>query len=162
MTITELTVKMIDKAAGNLHDICHFLKVHAYAKMIGEMEKLDDKTQFILEVAAVVHDISCPLCREKYGSTNGKYQETEGAPLVEAFLRDTGMSPTRIQRVQYLVGHHHTFADIDGADYQILIEADYIANASENGYGAENILNFVRRYFKTNAGRRLIGSVFGL
>ena len=61
MTITELTVKMIDKASGNLHDICHFLKVHSYAKMIGEMEKLDSESQFILEAAAVVVEGFC--CR---------------------------------------------------------------------------------------------------
>ena len=38
----------------------------------------------------------------------------------------------QIARVAYLVGHHHTLRNIHGPDYQILIEADYIANASEN------------------------------
>jgi hypothetical protein len=47
-----------------------------------------------------------------------------------------------------------------GADYQILVEADYIANASENGYDAKKIENFLNRIVKTNAGRQLIESVF--
>ena len=47
----------------------------------------------------------------------------------------SGMTEAQIARVAYLVGHHHTLQDIHGMDYQILIEADYIANASENGYG---------------------------
>ena len=77
MNIAEITKKMIDYSDGNLHDICHFLKVYAYAKTIGECEKLDSRTQFTLETAALMHDIACPLCRAKYGNTNGKYQEKE-------------------------------------------------------------------------------------
>lgn len=69
--------KMIKFYNGNLHDINHFLKVYAYAKTIGELEKLDAGVQEILELAAVVHDIACPICREKYGSTNGKYQAAD-------------------------------------------------------------------------------------
>ena len=53
---------------------------------------LDQETQYILEVAAITHDIACPFCREKYGNTNGKYQEKEGMPIVKEFLADTGMS----------------------------------------------------------------------
>ena len=30
---------------------------------------LTPQTQETLELAAVVHDIACPLCREKYGNT---------------------------------------------------------------------------------------------
>lgn len=30
-----------------------------------------------------------------------------------------------IERVCYLVGHHHTYNSIDGMDYQILVEADF-------------------------------------
>lgn len=61
--------------------------------------------------------------------------------------------------MKYLVGHHHTFTGIDGPDYQILVEADYIANASENGYGAQNAESFLQRIAKTAAGKRLIKSV---
>ena len=82
--------------------------------------------------------------------------------MVEAFLRDTGMSEARIARVSYLVGHHHTFTGIDGMDYQILLEADYIANASENSYSADNIRNFLTRIARTNAGKQLIRDVFCL
>ena len=35
MDIAEITKKMIACSDGNLHDICHFLKVYAYAKTIG-------------------------------------------------------------------------------------------------------------------------------
>ena len=70
--ISEMIQKMIDYSNGNIHDIEHFMKVWAYAKTIGESEHLNEETQFILEAAAVVHDIACPLCREKYGNADGK------------------------------------------------------------------------------------------
>lgn len=162
MSAAQILYKMIAYSEGNLHDIDHFIRVWTYAKTIGELENIDKETQYILEVAAITHDIACPLCREKYGNTNGKYQETEGVPLVEAFLLDTGIPASQLERVKYLVGHHHTFSGIDGIDYQILIEADYIANASENEYDAKNIENFLNRIAKTDSGKRLIKSVFCL
>ena len=150
---------MIAFSNGNLHDMNHFMCVWTYAKIIGELEGLDRKTQETLEIAAITHDIACPLCREKYGNANGKYQEIEGAPLVTEFLSDTGMTTEQISRVAYLVGHHHTLTDIKGMDYQILIEADYIVNASENGYSKENVENFVEKIVKTQSGRELTRAV---
>lgn len=160
--ISEMITRMIDYYSGNLHDINHFIKVWAYAKTIGELEQLDPETQFILESAAVVHDISCPLCREKYGNADGKHQEAESSALVADFLKDSGMSVSQIDRVVYLVSHHHTLDNIEGSDYQILIEADYIVNADESSYSPENIANFDRNFFKTKAGHSLLHSVFRL
>ena len=149
MKISEIMEKMIAFSKGNIHDINHFMCVWTYAKTIGELENLDQETQYILEVAAITHDIACPFCREKYGNTNGKYQEKEGMPIVKEFLADTGMSEAQIERVAYLVGHHHTLKDIEGIDYQILIEADYIVNAYESEYSKENIENFIEKVMKT-------------
>lgn len=162
MTVSQIMEKMIAFSEGNIHDIDHFIRVWTYAKTIGELEQLDRETQFVLEIAAITHDIACPLCREKYGNTNGKYQEAEGVPMVEAFLSDAGLSAAQLGRVKYLVGHHHTFTGITGMDYQILVEADYMANASENNYEAKSIESFLNRVVKTGAGRQLIKSVFGL
>lgn len=162
MTIAQIMEKMIAFSEGNIHDIDHFIRVWTYAKTIGELENLDSETQFILEVSAIVHDIACPLCREKYGNTNGKYQEEEGVPLTKEFLTDTGMTEMQIERVVFLVGHHHTFSGVDGKDWQVLIEADYIANASENGYSRQNVENFMQRIMKTESGKRLLRSVFCL
>ena len=160
MTISEITKKMIDYSNGNQHDINHFLKVYTYAKIIGECEGLDQTTQTILEIAAIVHDIACPLCREKYGNANGKYQEQEGPALVKEFLRNSGLPQTMVDRAVYLVGHHHTLHDIDGLDYQILIEADYIVNADESQYPKENIENTLKQIFRTQTGSDILKSVY--
>ncbi len=160
MTISEIMQKMIAFSDGNRHDINHLLKVWGYAKTIADAEKLDADTQFLLETAAITHDIACPLCREKYGNTDGKYQEAEGAVLVRSFLADTGLTEKQIDRVSYLVGHHHTLSAVSGADYQILIEADYLVNADESSYSTENIRNFRDKYFKTETGTRLLNDIY--
>ena len=160
MNVSEITEKMIRYSNGNTHDINHFLKVWAYAKTIGEVEKLDCSSQFILETAAILHDIACPLCRIKYGNTNGKYQELESEPLVREFLANSGLTEIQIDRVVFLIAHHHTPEKIDGVDYQILIEADYLVNADESGYTVQNIKNFENLYFRTDAGKRLLEAIY--
>ena len=160
MNISQSMEKMIAFSNGNLRDMNHFMCVWTYAKTIGELEGLDRKTLETLEIAAITHDIACPLCREKYGNTNGKWQEEEGGPLVRSFLADAGLSAEQVDRVAYLVSHHHTYTDIDGIDYQILIEADYIVNASESGYSPENRKNFLEEHMKTESGKRLLRSTF--
>ncbi len=158
--VARILEEMLRFSAGNLHDIDHLIRVWTYARTIGELEGLDGATQFVLEVAAITHDIACPLCREKYGNTNGKRQEEEGGPLVRSFLADAGLPGDQVDRVAYLVSHHHTYTDIDGIDYQILIEADYIVNASESGYSPENRKNFPEEQMKTESGKRLLRSTF--
>ena len=161
-TIAELTEQMIVFSNGNLHDITHFITVWTYAKTIGELEELKPDTQYLLEASAIVHDIACPLCREKYGHADGKLQEKEGPALVRAFLADSGMTEAQKERIAYLVGHHHTLSGIEGDDYQILIEADYLTNASEQGYSAANIEHFRNTIMKTKSGKKLAAALFRL
>ncbi len=162
MNISELTVRMIDFYKGSAHDINHFLKVYAYAKTIGECERLDAKTQATLETAAVLHDIACPLCREKYGSARGDYQEKEGPALAQKLLEGLELPPALVDRVLYLIAHHHTPEAADGPDYQILLEADYLVNANEGGFSQENIRHTLDTLFKTTTGRALLRSVYQL
>ena len=160
MLIAAAIEKMIDFYEGNIHDIDHFLKVWALAKTIGEAERLDKKTQELLEIAAVVHDIACPLCREKYGDTDGKHQEEESAPLVDAFLKELPVGMLNVERVKWLVEHHHTYTNVDGMDYQILLEADFLVNAGESGYSKEAIENACEKVFHTATGTHLLKSMY--
>lgn len=162
MNVSEIAARMIQYSNGNLHGINHFMKVYAYAKTIGECEGLDSKTQATLEVAAILHDIAIPLCLQKYGNADGPYQEAEGAILAGEFLKDSGCPDELVQRVVFLVGHHHTLKDVIGMDYQILIEADYIVNADEGNLSQENIRNTMESVFKTGTGISLLKSIYGL
>lgn len=160
MTSAEILQKMIDYSEGNLHDVAHLLKVYAYARTIGELEGLDEATQKTVETAAIIHDIACPLCRQKYGNTNGHYQELESEPLVRAFLAPCGLAGEMVERIVYLVSHHHSPHLIDGIDFQILIEADYLVNADESSFPAKSIRTAQDTIFKTAAGKALLQSIY--
>lgn len=60
----------------------------------------------------------------------------------------------------FLVGHHHTYTDVNGPDYRILLEADYLVNADESGYSRENIQNAMGTVFRTKTGLFLLKSIY--
>ena len=159
-SVSEIAVRMIEYSEGNCHDISHLLKVWSFARMIAEREGVPEKERKTAEIAALVHDIACPLCRRKYGSADGKHQEEEGVILAEEFLREFRLPGEMKERIVWLVGHHHTLTEIQGIDYQILIEADYLVNADESGFSRENIENTRDRIFCTATGRRLLESIY--
>ena len=161
-TINNVLTKMITYSDGNKHDIAHFLKVYTYARMIGEMENLSERQQETLEIAAVIHDIACPVCREKYGNTSGSNQEKESPELVEDFLKDIEIDPEMKSRINYLVSHHHTYTNVDKMDYRILLEADFLVNADESEMSEAAVLTARERVFKTNTGKKLLTSIYKL
>lgn len=158
--IADITIKMCRDAGGNLHDINHFMKVWAFAKCIGEKEALDETKLAVLETAALLHDIACPLCREKYGSTAGNLQEREGMVLTESFLETFGLPRDFVDRVVWLVGHHHTYSDIELLEHRILLEADFLVNADEGGCSAEQIRDARRSFFCTKTAIELLDSIY--
>lgn len=152
--------KMIAFYQGNIQDINHFVKVHAFASMIGKMEGLEDSTQDTLEIASIVHDIACPLCRRKYGNANGNHQEEESEALLNEFLKEFDLPNELFNRVVYLVTHHHTYTNVVGADYQILLEADYLVNAGESEQYKKSLEQFRNNVFKTETGRRILDMMY--
>lgn len=160
MEVYELMTKMIGYADGNKHDIAHFLKVWGYCRTIGQGEHLDEDTQKTLEMAAIVHDIACPLCRMKYGNTNGKHQEEESEHLLRDFFRDTDIEDDRLERIIYLVSHHHTYTNVDGIDYRILLEGDFLVNADESNYSKEQIQNAKTNFYETKTGIQLLEDIY--
>lgn len=158
--ISRLITEMIAYYEGNPKRIQHFLKVYAYAKTIGEREGLDERTQKILEVAAVTHDIGIKISEEKYQSSAGKYQELEGPAVAKDMLSRLGFDPGVIERVCYLIGHHHTYDSINGDDYQILVEADFLVNLAEE-HSPEKVIHSVReKIFRTQTGIFMIEKIF--
>ena len=85
--LNALFLKMIAFDEGDPKRIQHFVKVHSFAKLIGELEKLDARTLYTLEAAAYLHDIGIRIAEEKFGRNDGKLQEQDGPDyqiLVEA------------------------------------------------------------------------------
>lgn len=152
---------MISFYAGDPKHIQHFVKVHSFAKLIGELEKLDERTQEILEVTAYVHDIGIKIAKVKHGHCTGKLQEEEGAVAAKRLLEKLGYDRELIERVTYIVGHHHTYSDIDGLDYQILVEADFLVNLYENKSSEESVIAAYQKIFKTESGKEICKTMFG-
>ena len=158
--INKLHLEMINLYSGDSKRIQHFCKVYSYAKLIGEMEKVDQDTLFILETAALTHDIGIHLCEEKYGDCNGKLQEKEGPAIAKRMLSELGFGDDVSDRVQYLIAHHHTYTDIDGIDYQILVEADFLVNMYEDNLSKDAIEAAYNTIFRTESGKRICKEMF--
>jgi len=153
---------MVSYFAGDARRINHFLKVYGFAKTIGELEGLDERTLRILEVAAVTHDIGIKNSEIKYKSTSGCYQQIEGPPEAQKMLEDLCFDGELIERVCWLIAHHHTYDDITDLDCQILIEADFLVNAHEDDLSADAIRNVEQLIFRTNTGKKLLNEIYCL
>ncbi len=160
--IDMLYQKMVEYYFGDPKRIQHFVKVHSFAKQIGISERLDNDTMFVLEAAALVHDIGIKPAEEKYGSCSGKLQEQEGPAAAEAMLLSLGFPRKYLDRICYLVGHHHTYTDIDGIDYQILVEADYLVNLYEDQCSQAGIKTAYQNIFRTDSGKLLCRMIYGI
>lgn len=158
--IRDVILKMILHESGEPFRAHHFLKVYGFAKTIGEAEGLPQPTQKILEVAAAMHDIGIRPSLEKYGSSAGNYQEIEGPPLARKLLKELGFEADLTQRVCYLIGHHHTYSAIDGLDYQILVEADFLVNLFEEGADLPAIQQVREAIFRTKTGIKMLDALF--
>ncbi len=158
--VSQILEDMIQYSKGNLHDIAHFMKVYSFARTIAIEEGLEGNFLYSIEITAILHDIACPLCRIKYGNTNGKHQEEESGPLVEEFLKDYPIDERTKERINFIISHHHTYTNVDGIDYQILLEADFLVNADESHMTREQIENAQKQFFKTLTGRRILESMY--
>ena len=160
--INQLHLAMIELYKGDAKRIQHLCKVHSYAKLIAETVYVDKNCQFIIEAAALTHDIGIHICEEKYGSCNGKLQEKEGPAIAEKLLGELGFDRNVSERVQYLIAHHHTYGNINEMDYQILVEADFLVNIMEEGSSKEAAIKAYQNIFKTSCGKKICREMFGI
>ncbi len=162
--IGHVTTEMIAYYAGDVRRINHFLKVYGFARGIGEEENLDAATLRTLEIAALMHDIGIKLSLEIYGSSASKYQEIEGPPIAREILGRLGCDAPTIDRVCWLIAHHHTYNPVDGSDHQILIEADFLVNIFEgnlHGPDGVSVPRLRANTFRTAAGIRYLDCLYG-
>lgn len=160
--IDRLEQRMMDFNRGDPMRIQHLMKVHRFAQMIGHLEGLDEHTQFVTECAALVHDIGIRPAEEKYGACTGPLQEQEGPAYARPMLEELGLSPADVDRICFLVGHHHTYTAIDGPDYQILVEADFLVNLYEDHLGPEAVGHALEHIFRTPSGKALCRTIYGV
>ena len=160
--LDDLFMDMIAYYDGDPKRIQHFTKVYSYARLIGIGEELDDASLFILEAAAYTHDIGIRVAEEKYGRCDGKLQEQEGPIIAQKMLSQLGFENYIVERICFLIGHHHTYDHIDGLDYQILVEADFLVNLYEDNE-SDNAIRAVRKnIFRTQSGLKILDDMFNV
>lgn len=160
--LNNLVFEMMKYYRNDPKQINHFIKVHAYAKLIAEEEYLDKDLQLIVETVAYIHDIGIKNALAKYNSSVGKLQEKEGPDEARKMLTALGYQENVIERVCYIVAHHHTFEAIDGIDFQILVEADLLTNYYEDNLPKDNILYSYDKTFRTETGKRIAAELFNI
>ncbi len=160
--IGRLTLAMIQFDGGDPKRVQHFLKVHSFAHLICVMEGVDEDTRYITECAALVHDVGIIPAERKLGRCDGKAQEEEGPFYARQVLEEAGVREGFYDRICYLVGHHHTYSAIDGTDFAILVEADFLVNFYEDGAGRDAIRSAYDKIFRTQSGKKLCREIFAL
>ncbi|MEY8353106.1 HD domain-containing protein [Lachnospiraceae bacterium 54-53] len=124
------------------------------------MEGLEEVVQEILEIAALTHDIGIKISEAKYHSSGGQYQQIEGPPEARKMLEALAVREDIIERVCWLIAHHHTYHNIDAMDYQILVEADFLVNIFEDGMPLESIKGIREKIFKTPSGIFILDALY--
>ena len=153
---------MVEHDSPNSHRIQHFLKVQAFALRIAKGENISSDTYELIRALALVHDVGIKIADEKYGKHPGPLQEKEGAPAAKAMCMAAGYDEVVAERISYVVGHHHTYTNIDGLDYQILVEADFLVNLHEDSLDKKAIASCYKNIFRTETGKKLCRLMFGL
>ena len=160
--IQQILLQMIQYDAGDAKRIQHFIKVYSFAHTIGLQEKLSVKELFVLDIASILHDIGIHEAEKKYSSCSGKYQEELGPGEAKKILLNFSLSQAIVDRVCFLIAHHHTYNAVDGLDYQILVEADFLVNAFEDNMSKDTILSEKEKVFKTKSGIQILNTMFNL
>jgi hypothetical protein len=157
---TILLQRMIAYFGSDIRRINHALKVYAFAQALSGDLPENKRTPLLL--AAILHDIGIKNAEIKYHSNSGEYQELEGPPVARDLLEQENISEAVIDRVCFLVGHHHSYSKIDGIDFQILVEADLLVNFYEDHLPPLAVKSIKEKYFKTAVGLSTVMDIFGV
>lgn len=155
-----IIAEMIRYFQDDVRRINHALKVDGFAAAISGREGVLAKDATVISLAAALHDIGIKEAERKYNSTAGKYQEIEGPPLAKSILQRNGIDESIIERVCFLIGHHHSYQKIDGLDFQILVEADFLVNIFEDNLDRNAIKSIREKYFKTETGIGMLDAMY--
>lgn len=103
-----LELAMAEYDRGDPKRIHHFAKVRTFARDIAEAEGVDERTRYIVEAAAIVHDAGIHESERVYGNAGGKHQEELGPGVARPLLEKAEYAPEAIERICWLIAHHHT------------------------------------------------------
>ena len=161
--LSRLMGEMIKYDSGDVLRIQHLVKVHDFAHIIGIAEGLSEEELFVLEAAAILHDVGIHAAEAKYGNCNGKYQEELGPDEARKVLSEVeGFSAEQIERICWLIAHHHTYSDVTSKDHRILLEADFLVNSFEANISNDGIIAFRNNVFRSQSAITLLNDMWNI
>ena len=160
MDIAKLAALAAAYDAGDPRRVHHFMKVYAFARLIGQAEGLDEQTQEILDAAALLHDIGIHAAERKFGACGGPLQEAEGPSAALPLLKQAGADEAACEQVCWLIAHHHSPGASDALPFRILLEADFLVNAYEDALPPEACRTARTRLFRTRTGTQYLDDLF--
>lgn len=134
--------------------IDHAMQVLHYAERIDEHQAADPLT---VKAAAILHDIGIREAERKYGSSEARYQESEGPPIAREILQRQGITGETQEHICRIIANHHSAKDIDTIEFRIVRDADQIVNLLENPADADRkkAYKLSEEIFKTEGGRKI-------
>lgn len=154
---------MIKYDGGDVPRIQHFVKVHDFARMIGVTEDMGSEQLFILEAAAILHDVGIHAAEAKYGNSHGKHQEELGPAEAKKVLAEVGgFTEQQTERICWLIAHHHTYTNVTSQDHRILLEADFLVNSFEDNLSKEAIASFRENVFRSPSAIYMLNMMWNL
>ena len=161
--LSQLMREMIKYDSGDVRRIQHLVKVHDFARIIGIAEGMNEEELFVLEAAAILHDVGIHAAEAKYGNCNGKYQEELGPDEARKVLSGVeGFSDGQIERICWLIAHHHTYTGVTSKDHRILLEADFLVNSFEANISTDGIIAFRNNVFRSHSAITLLNDMWNI
>ena len=147
---------MTDYNVPDLKRINHALKVYGMTEYIACGENLSDYETLIIKTAALLHDIGIHEAEKRFNSPAGIYQEQLGPEVALPILEKAGFNNEDIEKINYIIAHHHTYNIKDNKLLRIIIEADLIVNIDEGEFGPNVDLEHIKNEnFVTETGKSL-------
>ncbi|MDA3901673.1 MAG: HD domain-containing protein [Spirochaetes bacterium] len=156
----EIMMDMINYFEGDVARVNHSLKVYSFASLIAGMEGVASDSVNVVHYASILHDIGIILAQKKHNSTAGKYQEIEGPAVARSILHKYKIDEETIERVCFIVGNHHSYTKIDGIDFQIIVEADFLVNVDEDKASRSAVESIYNKYFQTETGKKIFKELY--
>ena len=162
-SLASLMSAMIEYDGGDVPRIQNFVKVHNFARIIAVSEKMDEEQLFVLEAAAILHDVGIHASEKKYGNSGGKHQEELGPDEARKVLeRVEGFNAVQTERICWLIAHHHTYSNVTTLDHRILLEADFLVNSYEDNVTKEGIVAFRKNVFRSPSAIKMLNAMWNL
>lgn len=158
--LAKITEEMIEYFNKDVRRINHALKVHSFCQVICSLEKLSENDQLIVNLSGILHDIGIKEAERKYNSSAGPYQEQEGPAIAKQIMEKYKIDTDIIERVCFIIGHHHSYNKIDGKDFQILVEADFLVNIYEDEMEKAAVSSIRSKYFRTSTGIEMLEQMY--